>query len=219
MRTVNFTWKDHAPPGDLFRAWWRETWCQSGWNARLWTDADIQKFFEREFPLFASHQSQHPVMRSDAFRYLLLKRFGGLYVDLDFVNLSTLDWLEEISSFACGEQEAGILCNAFLWAPKAEDPFFDGIEEALELSSGQENPIDATGPRFLTRYAEGRSMVRLHEGMLYPLAWDDDEGINELRSLDLAEMRKKYPAAKAIHLWSRSWFPEGYSTGQIKGRD
>lgn len=148
------------------------------------------------------------VMRSDAFRYLLLKRFGGLYVDLDFVSLSRMDWITEIDRFACGDQRDGQLCNAFLWAPSPGDPFFDGIEESLMERVGEGNPVTATGPRLLTAHAAGRDFHQIPGEQIYPVAWDDLEEIAVARALDQEELKRRYPQAQAVHIWSRSWFPQ-----------
>ncbi len=209
-KVIHFTWKDRKPPENLFPRWWRETWIQSGWEIRLWTDDDIADFIEC-LPkalqhLFASYPRS--VMRADAFRYLLLKKMGGLYVDLDFVNLGTLGWLEELAGFACAEQGDHCLCNAFLWSPFPADPFWDGIEDSLLAHSTEKNPVSATGPRFLTAYAETRSVLRIPTSWIYPVAWDDFSAIAAARAADLTGLRRSHPEARAIHIWTGSWFEE-----------
>ena len=93
----------------MFPRWWRESWLASGWDARLWTDRDIFDFFITQSRDIRLAMKEYPcgVMRSDAFRYLLLKHFGGLYVDLDFVCLTSLDWISAMECFACGDQGDG----------------------------------------------------------------------------------------------------------------
>lgn len=148
------------------------------------------------------------IMRSDAFRYLILKQLGGLYVDLDFVNLSNLEWIAEIGQFACAEQGDGQLCNALMWAPNPGDPFFDGIEESLLSRAGEKNPVSATGPRFLTAHSAGRSFHRIPREWIYPVAWDDAAEISRVRPLGPEGLRRRYPQARAMHIWSKSWFAQ-----------
>jgi len=148
------------------------------------------------------------VMRSDAFRYLVLKRLGGLYVDLDFVNLSQTGWLREIDRFACADQGDGQLCNAFLWAPRPNDPFFDGIEESLLSTAGENNPVTATGPQFLTAHAAGKSFHQIPGEWVYPVAWDDEGEISRARALGPEDLKRRYPEARAIHIWTKSWFAQ-----------
>lgn len=206
----------------MFPRWWRETWRQPGWEVRLWTDSDIAAFVGRLPARIRRLFDSYPlsVMRADAFRYLLLRQEGGLYVDLDFVNLGSLDWLGAHPAFTCAEQGDGCLCNAFLWAPRAGDPFWSGIEEALLSHASEENPVSATGPRFLTAYAEGRPHERLSPSTIYPVAWDDFPSIASARASDLHRLQLSHPEARAIHIWTGSWFAQcGMPTPSQSARD
>lgn len=213
-RTVHWTWKDRHPPEDVFPPWWQESWREEGWQCRLWTDVDIAEFVGSEFPELESLMNSYAsgVMRADAFRLLLLKRVGGLYVDLDFVKLKPLDWLP--ASFACAAQGEGVLCNAFLWAPGPGDPFLDGIEESLLARAGRRDAVHATGPKLLTAHAAGgRQLTCLPTPWLYPVGWDDEERIRQIRAMSLEELQKNFPEAKAIHIWCNTWGWEGDSGG------
>ena len=176
----------------------------------FWTDDDIRRFSEQQSDeirlLINSYKLG--VARSDAFRYFLLKEIGGLYVDLDFVNLGSLGWLDGMNSFACGDQGDGCLCNAFMWAPNPNDPFFAGIEDSLLLSASEENPVSATGPHFLTAYSKGRKFIKIPTPWLYPVPWDSSEEIVLARRGGLEDLRTKYPSARAIHIWTSSWFDQ-----------
>jgi len=210
VKTVHFTWKDNNPPPDLFPLWWRQSWIAAGWQARLWTDEDIEDFSGTQSPEIQSLMRGYPcgIMRADAFRYLLLKRHGGLYVDLDFVNLSQSEWIHEIDRFACADQGDGQLCNAFLWAPHPDDPFFDGIEEALLSRAEEKDPVSATGPRFLTAHAAGKSFHQIPRQWVYPVAWDDPGEIARARALGPEALKLRYPESRAIHIWRSSWFAQ-----------
>ena len=210
MRTVHFTWKDSDPPEDLFPRWWRESWLESGWKARFWTDPDIADFVETQPAEIRKMMGNYRrgIMRSDAFRYLVLKRFGGLYVDLDFVNLAPTVWLRGIDRFACADQGDGCLCNAFMWAPRPQDPFFDGIEESLLSRAGEGNPVCATGPRFLTAHAVGKNFHQIPGERVYPVAWDNAGEISVARTLGPEDLKRRYPEALAIHIWRSSWFSQ-----------
>lgn len=45
--------------------------------------------------------------------------------------------------------------------PYPNDPFFDGIEEALLACAREGDPVSATGPRFLTADATGRDLEKI----------------------------------------------------------
>ena len=176
VKTVHFTWKDNAPPADIFPSWWRESWLEPGWESRLWTDRDIGDFIETLPQKLRTLLQTYPraIMRADAFRYLVLKQFGGLYVDLDFVNLSEMTWLTE----------------------------------SLLSRADEKNPVSATGPRFLTAHASGKSFHQIPREWVYPVAWDDAGEIDRAKVLGLEGLKQRYPNARAIHIWSSSWFAQ-----------
>jgi mannosyltransferase OCH1-like enzyme len=56
------------------------------WEYRLWTDDDIDAYVASNYPGFYPvfvGFNRH-IMRMDAFRYILMSDFGGLYCDLDY---------------------------------------------------------------------------------------------------------------------------------------
>lgn len=200
-------WKNASPPEDLFPERWRTSWLEPLWELTFWTDPMISAYSREVGGLFRDVLDRFDgIRRADAFRYLILKRMGGLYVDLDFLNLRPLSWLESHEGFTCGEHVPGTLCNAWMWAPRPGDPFFADIEEALAQSARERDPVLSTGPRFLTRYAgAGRRIDILPSRLLYPIAWDDTENVQRARRLSNADLEREFSDSAAIHLWSASW--------------
>lgn len=51
-----------------------------------------REFIEKEYPWFLQTYDgyDHPIMRADVIRYFALRKFGGIYIDLDVVRLSVL---------------------------------------------------------------------------------------------------------------------------------
>lgn len=91
-RIIHQTWKDAHPPtthGDP--ASWRRL--NPGWDYRLWTDADLLAFMQREFPDLLAMYSGYPlpVQRVDLARYCLLERCGGVYADIDTRCVASLE--------------------------------------------------------------------------------------------------------------------------------
>jgi len=205
------SWKTEDPPESLFPLHWRESWQVPGWTLHFWTDSDIAQYAESRGGIFNEILTAFSgVHRADAFRYLILEEMGGLYVDLDMVRLQSLDWLGSYSSFACGEHQASTLCNAWMWAPNPKDPFFDGIHQQLLNNQEVQNPVEATGPTFLTHYARKRKIHRLPPTSLYPVAWNDFEKLSALASYSISELQHHFPEAKSVHLWTASWMDPCY---------
>ena len=83
---VHHTWKTNFVPSHLapYVQSWRTH--HPSWRHYFWTDEDAVQFIFRYFrwflPYFERYSSD--VMRADAFRYILLYSYGGIYADLDY---------------------------------------------------------------------------------------------------------------------------------------
>jgi Glycosyltransferase sugar-binding region containing DXD motif len=219
-RIIHQTWKSaDIPPA--FSAQWIASWRElnPGWEYRFWTDADIDSFVRSEFPEFYAVFQSYDVniKRVDAFRYLLMKRIGGVYADLDFMCLKPLEGLLRGHYLLLGSQHPGDwmqsegdVCNAFM-ASVPEHPFWEGV--TLDLADHVSlDVLYATGPNFLTgRIKRGRAFldsgllpVVADHSLLYPFAWDT-EGNEEARQLSRGELSARYPNAYAVTFWTASW--------------
>ncbi len=220
-KVIHQTWKTREIEAPFRQAWvdsWQEL--NPDWDYRLWTDEDLEEFIRTEFPSFLATYLSYDVAikKVDAARYLILKRLGGVFVDLDFICLRPLEALLEKEFILFGQQfdnprAPGAICNAFM-ASAPDHPFWDGIEAALTATRNY--PIlEAAGPDFLTQRFIASQMF-LEPGMmptilppfyLYPLVWDDARKY-DLRQQSRQEMADQFPAAFAITLWTGTWMGE-----------
>lgn len=96
-RIIHQTWKTKDVPSPLDQL--PQTWKEylPNWEYILWTDEMNREFVCKHFPDFLEKYDTYPcnIQRADAIRYLLLKVYGGLYVDMDF------ECLENIGFFLC----------------------------------------------------------------------------------------------------------------------
>jgi mannosyltransferase OCH1-like enzyme len=159
-RIIHQTWKDHDLP-ERFRES-AESWRRHhpDWEWRLWTDADIQGFVDREFPemapLFASYPDQ--IQRVDAVRYLILSKIGGFYADLDVICLKPFDTFRDQRVLLPPTKPAGFSND--LMASEADSPFFAHVAASLEEAKRRWDRffiprhlrvLLTTGPLFVTR--------------------------------------------------------------------
>lgn len=88
-----------------------------------------------------------------------------------------------------------------------EQLWTDGeIEESLLARVGRGDSVHVTGPKLLTAHAVGgRPFAHIPTSRLYPVAWDDQEKIRQIRAMSLEQLRGNFPETKAIHIWSNSW--------------
>ena len=174
-RLVHQTWKTcEVPPRQ--RSWWdRCARLAPSWSFALWTDVANRAFVAAHFPHLLSMYDGYNVniKRVDAIRYLLLYHYGGVYMDLDFACVRSLDAvpLRQRKGLATlilqrkSAKDYEAVSNAFMAAPPRH-PFFKFVVDSLPGSANARHVLDATGPRFLTkvyraysaRKAQGRAV-------------------------------------------------------------
>ena len=72
----------------------QNTWKSSGWEYRFYDDNDIRNYLIKNFPprvMDAFDAVKQGAFKADLFRYLVLTREGGIYVDIDVVLDTNLD--------------------------------------------------------------------------------------------------------------------------------
>src|ERR1700743_2784709 len=103
---IHQTWKcDPLPPHfELLADTWKEH--HPGWEYKLWTDEMNREFVRLYYPDFLSTYDRYPrnIQRVDAFRYLLLQKEGGVYVDVDFECLRNMSPLLEGQGCVIGRE-------------------------------------------------------------------------------------------------------------------
>jgi mannosyltransferase OCH1-like enzyme len=181
----------------------------SGWMYILWNKTLALEFITRFEPHFLETylNYEYPIQQCDAIRYCFLKRYGGLYVDLDIYPK------EDISPYITAYSEvyllpetsinmSGRFSNNFMISQPGSDLWDRVISEMITV----EPPFTflsmivvfhTTGPHMLTKVVAewGHGVFQLPIVLFNPLnARDKDEGIT---TTDRAVL---------IHLQGRSWF-------------
>lgn len=237
-RIIHQTWKtaEIPAPWQRFQQSWRTLHPTYEYHYR--TDADNRAFVDRHYPDYLTLYDGYPlpIQRADFVRYLLLRHYGGVYVDMDFEALRPLDTLLEGASIAFGLEpdrhvgdavavERGlsrIVCNAFM-ASEPGHPFWDHLLPLLVTAKDRTNVLDSTGPFVLTRACDSFAgdIAYVPSRLLYPV----DNA--EVRELSAETMRARAGDAYAIHHWSGSWWRDQVlyeartriAKARLKGKD
>jgi hypothetical protein len=166
------------------------------------------------------HRSGSYAFFADWFRYELMRRGAGTWVDTDVYLIAPLD---PEPRYYFGEQGQGVLNNAVLRLP-ADSPLLGDLLVPFEgktprwlrgrdslaarlrkWSSGRANPAllpwGTTGPHALTALAKEHGLMAeaLPPSVLYPVPWTRAEWIRDptLRIEDVIS-----PDTLAVHLWN-----------------
>jgi mannosyltransferase OCH1-like enzyme len=92
---VHQTWKTTDIPYDVYDRRWVESWKKNhpGWMHVFWTDEQLKALGRACYPQYdVMYRAEIPgIFLADFGRYMILHRFGGLYVDLDYECLKPID--------------------------------------------------------------------------------------------------------------------------------
>ncbi|KAG5176950.1 surface protein Sur1, partial [Tribonema minus] len=85
----------------------RESWAKlhDGWELRLWGGGDVEDFGLENRAAFDAATNYGE--KSDIFRYEILHRHGGIYVDVDFLCLQSLQVMADNLDFFAGLANVG----------------------------------------------------------------------------------------------------------------
>ncbi|PWN36465.1 uncharacterized protein FA14DRAFT_175781 [Meira miltonrushii] len=101
------------------------------WQFKLWEDEESGNFVNTQFPNLLETYLNYPleIQRSNVLRYLVLHKFGGIYLDLDLGCKTPLDGLRNESFLTPPANPSGIN-NAFI-ASTPDHPFWSHVEDYL----------------------------------------------------------------------------------------
>ena len=126
---------------------------------KLWRDEPMRAFIEKEYPWFLDTYDAYPqeIQRVDAARYFILRKFGGMYLDLDVGCRRSLDNLRRLpnTGMIFPETSPFGISNDFMMAAP-DHPFMVFVTERLK-SWAVVRPYSpfltvmlSTGPAFLS---------------------------------------------------------------------
>ncbi len=219
-RVFHQIWVGAAPVPDAARKY-GESWLahHPGWELKLWTDQDVpQDLVTAEI----YRQIAEPVHRADLLRHELLFRFGGVYVDVDFECLRSIEPLIRGATYFYGHELPDrpniallgsvpghefarwcLQCLAETWPWAGTDiieetgPLFFG--RAIQKYLGHHTIAPHMDPRTGDlaghwRHAEGKDpLLAFLPWVFYPY-WCDSKWQPE-----------KCPNAYAVHHWQKNW--------------
>ena len=194
-----------------------ESWKQHhpDWTFKLWTDEDIGSFpFETGD---AIHKVENYGQKSDIFRYEILNRFGGLYIDTDFFCLKPHDILHHTCDFYTG-MGPQIVYNGNIGAA----PNHPIIQTCLRVLSkinidkchnGANSILHATGPKFFTNVILDQLKKDPNGCIVYPTSYFYSFPIKMRRhywkhcNMSVVKRFAKEESF-ATHVWALSWTPK-----------
>lgn len=194
-----------SPFPQKYRAW-QQTWQNiPGWEYKLWTEADVPKLNLRNKDLY--EKSRNWGERADIIRYEILHRYGGLYVDTDFVCLqpAMFEQFHRQYDFYGSLQPLDImmfcLANGVIGAAPQHPIIEAAIDHLASTAQNSELPIWArTGPVPFTRVVYHYAAASTHKNIVFPPYYFFPRTL-----LDEREYQQWPLEAVAVHHWAASW--------------
>ena len=193
-------WKHHNPD---FEIW-------------LWDDEKVETFLPQMYNKDLYLRAPSFGNKSDILRYEILKRYGGVYVDTDFVCLASFAHAHRKYCFYAGIlYERPVQLGNGIIASVPNHPIIDICIQQMRL----DNPWGIQCPQTLVLYQTGP--WALTKSVLHYIKHMGDEGIMiypttsfhafpaVLRHEATDELIESYyrPWSLACHLWHSSWQP------------
>jgi inositol phosphorylceramide mannosyltransferase catalytic subunit len=189
---IHQTWKTSVLPVNLtkFQISWRKY--NPGIEYHYYDDDDCLTVVRDEFPQYLDAYLSFPqaIQRADLFRYLIVYRYGGLYVDIDMECLRPFDRFFQLTGMMLSvetgvtgtrQTELGYrrpwqIANCIFAAEPGHWFMEQVIQETVRMSSTQVvSDIDVentTGPRMLTRlFYSLPPEERARISVLKPIFW------------------------------------------------
>lgn len=176
------------------------------WEYKLWTDVDLHVFGLDKNEHYLSLQNYG--MKSDILRYYILKEYGGVYADTDFICVKNITPLLKYDFFGCGgpatmENSEPEIFNGLFGSIPNHPILIEAVESFSKPIEKVTNIIEQSGPKFFTRIIfnkinEDSSAVILPLSYFYPLP-----AVARFAKTNPFSWVK--PESYGIHLWESSW--------------
>jgi mannosyltransferase OCH1-like enzyme len=186
------TWKDMHPD----------------WQYILWTDENIhllhlynQEFFDK---------TDNPGVKSDLLKWEIVYQYGGVYVDVDFECLRSLDMFHYLYDFYTGLQPLDtqfLQLGAALFGAIPHHPILKHCIETIKDDWHHKGAPTKSGPVHFTKSFYQKADCPELINIAFPASYFYPLGC---RQSDYAYQEWLNNGAFAIHHWAKSWMPNTY---------
>jgi len=228
-KIIHQTWKSKELPENF--SYWSKSFTEinPGYDHRIYDDNDNLEIVKEHFPHLVEFYKSLPkeIYRCDFVRAVYMYVFGGIYADMDFHCLRSLDEICKhglvLGRMGTDNSFPHSIPNAFM-ASKPQEIFWLGYIQVMvdtwrdAQRSGQDYyPELITGPVVLKKavdtYKKYHTRITLLPGhMLYPINWNDSlhqmfrtNMMQEKKIYSTEKMQQLFPSSIAVTYWSHTW--------------
>jgi mannosyltransferase OCH1-like enzyme len=170
----------------------------------IWTDKEVETYNFKNKDLY--NRAKNQGQKSDILRYAILKDFGGIYVDTDFIGVQSFDNLLHLDFFTGTSYDSKPTLLNGLIGSTANNLLIEDLNKILSISDKDGmDIIKSTGPWYLTdkffdNYKKIDNIIALPLSYFYPFP---SEPYDKIHGEDYNRYIK--PETICIHLWHSRW--------------
>jgi len=193
----------------------------ANWEYKLWDDSNINIIEPELFEKISKIQNFG--VKSDVLRYLILFKYGGVYLDCDFIAVNNFDNLIIGKKFIAGVcnpdfENLPLINNAFIASEKNNQLLFlinelikSNLEEIMNIEK-QNDVFSYTGPGLFTREILNFIKAFKQSGyVIYPSTYFYPINCRKNKFINQSLIKRSiFPETYVIHLWNASWFKNPY---------
>lgn len=203
-KVIHQIWLGSQPSDNLLKLSDSIKKANPGYEYKLWKDEDAEEFWFENKNLFNS--AKNLGQKSDILRYAILKKYGGIYLDTDFIGLKSFDSLVHLDFFTgVSYDKEPTLFNGLIGCVP-NHPLMSEINKITEIRDGDGmEVIKSTGPWFMTsklfkNLDKAGKLVVLPVSYFYAYPNFSQDRI-------LGDMYINYVSGESIcvHLWESKW--------------
>lgn len=187
--TTHQIWVGSLLPDDLSGYRQRMIELNPHCDHRLWDEQGL-KAIGFDYYDMANRFPSHAGL-SNAARIFVLRKFGGIFFDCDFIPIKPIDSLLHMGDAIAAQQADGRICNAFMGA-KSNSPWIKWQAENMHKYEG----VGAFWGVDLATESPRDDLTIIPSNLVYPFSWDSP-----------VDERVAHEDTIMMHTWKGSWLP------------
>lgn len=180
---------------------------QKDWTLKLWNYNDCLELIKNDFPSYLKlwMDFTQPIMRADFIRYIILYKYGGIYMDLDMIpikNMNDLLNLNEIFTY-WNTDKRKLPYNAFMGSSKENPLFIKIIKHSKESFYSKLQTLPSSWKGRLVFHSTGHFMLQriLKKNNITPLDIISIQKNKKKKRMEIIEGNDPYIIDYNVSLW------------------
>ncbi len=211
-KIIHQIWLGNPLP-ELYKIWMK-TWANlKGWEYKLWTDAEAEKFEFTHPDLYKNAKNYGE--RANILRYEVLHRYGGLYVDVDMecIDIEFFDYAHSHFDLYVGIEPLDhgfLICNAVVGAIPNHPLLTKMIKDMpsyheMIVKDKNYKKVNFFGPTYISKKLMEYGVRNKTVDMVFPSTFFYPISISQVKAKSWDAAQHTFPETAAIHWWDGGW--------------